>query len=108
VKILKQKNLQLLTDKVQYRQKIAVAGGQAAMAVGILLRSFQFLAERVRRSPPNSIRLRVPETLIFSFEASISYLYTNAKGFLAIRQLNGPDGADECPDGGRRHATREE
>ena len=68
------------------------------MAFGILVDSFKVLEERIRRSPRNSIRLNIPATLIFSFEASISYLYTNALGYLELSKLNGPDDSDDSED----------
>ena len=42
----------------------------------------------VKKSPKNSIKLNIPETLIFSFEDVITYIYTNHLGFLELKLLN--------------------
>ena len=88
IKILKNKNFKRIQDKIKYKQLIVSAGGEKSMAVGILSKTFKFLAMLVKNSPKNSIRLNIPETLICTLEQTINFIFTNDLGFLEIEPLN--------------------
>ena len=52
------------------------------------MNTYKFLADSVRKSPKNSIKVAIPETLIFSFDDVITYLFTNSLGFLQVIEIN--------------------
>ena len=59
------------------------------MPFGILLKTYKFLEEILKKtSGKNTIKMQVPETLIFGFDAPISYIYTNEYGYLELKILN--------------------
>ena len=70
------------------------------MPVGVLRQSYQFLAKYVRQSPRDSIKTNIPETLILSFERTVTYLYTNSRGYLEIEVFNEDNDSDDSKDHG--------
>ena len=54
-----------------------------------MLSGYGFLARQVKSSPPDSIQLTIPETIIDMIGMPISYLFTNSRGFLELRDLSG-------------------
>lgn len=58
------------------------------MVVGVLLKTYQYLHRLVKMSPPNSIKLNIPETIFCSFDKTVIYIFTNSKGFLEVEQFN--------------------
>ena len=54
------------------------------MPVGVLLKTYQYLQRLIQKSPPNSIKLDIPETIFCSFDKTVIYIYTNHLGYLEV------------------------
>eukprot|EP00347_Sterkiella_histriomuscorum_P014261 403361557 len=52
-----------------------------------MMRSFMSLEEIVRCYQSSQIKLNIPETIICTYDSVISYMYTDSKGFLQIKNI---------------------
>ena len=85
---MREKKVAQLLEKVAYNGRLDTVGGSTAIPFGILLKSYSFLEQLVRKSPKNSIKMDIPETLIMSYEAQIHYVFTNSSGYLETKSIN--------------------
>ena len=75
---------QRMVDQVSYKAQISNA--KAPLPFGTLMRSLVTLDE-LTRTNPDSLRLVIPDTIICTYEQSITYLYTNERGFIQSTQI---------------------
>jgi hypothetical protein len=75
---MKDKEMQSLVEKV------ACKITDTSLPIGILLRTYKHLEEVMKAHPKSKLKLNIPETLIFGFDQSISYLSTDSFGYLQL------------------------